>query len=126
MDRAREDLRVAQVDLAAQAYDATLNRAYYAAFHATRALLGSRGLVTRKHSGVLSLFDLHFVKSGEVDARLGRVLHDLCDLRTTADYEDLTHTSEEQARQAVNDAREFVGLVEDLLGLEDEKAQAEP
>ena len=62
--KARQDLRTARLNMEAGAYDGAANRAYYSAFHAARALLGSQGLITRKHSGVLSLFELHFAKGG--------------------------------------------------------------
>lgn len=39
-----------------------VNRFYYAAFHAARALLVTKGLDAGKHSGVIALFQQHFVK----------------------------------------------------------------
>lgn len=41
-----------------------VNRAYYAMFYATLALLVSVGKGAAKHSGIITLFDEHFVKAG--------------------------------------------------------------
>ena len=115
MRRAGEDLRMAALALGEDFYSAAVNRAYYAAFHAARAVLGSRGLVTRKHSGVRALFNQHFVSAGEVDERFGAILRRLFDMRTTADYEDLSHISQQQAAEAVAGAAEFVEMARGML-----------
>jgi hypothetical protein len=41
-----------------------VNRAYYAMFYATLALLVTVDKGSAKHSGVIALFDRHFVKAG--------------------------------------------------------------
>ncbi len=38
-------------------YNGAINRFYYAAFHAARALLATKNLDSAKHSGVISLFN---------------------------------------------------------------------
>ncbi len=43
-----------------------LNRLYYAAFYAARALLATKQLDSSRHSGVIALFQEHFVRSGVV------------------------------------------------------------
>ena len=40
------------------------NRIYYACFYATVALLLTRNLSSLKHSGVMALFNRHFVRGG--------------------------------------------------------------
>src|SRR3972149_10242075 len=41
-----------------------VNRAYYAMFHAVTALLLSEGMAFSRHSGVISAFDQHWLKTG--------------------------------------------------------------
>ena len=48
----------------AKAFMGAVNRFYYAAFYAARALLATRELDSSRHSGVISLFQAQFVKSG--------------------------------------------------------------
>ena len=60
--------------------DGACNRAYYAMFDAARAaLLASDALVNpdigRTHSGLISAFSLHLVKTGRVPVELGKSLN---------------------------------------------------
>lgn len=45
-------------------YRDCLSKTYYSLFQAARAVLATIGLDSRKHSGVISLFNVNFVKSG--------------------------------------------------------------
>lgn len=65
-----------------------INRAYYAMFYAALALLLFSGRGATKHSGVIALFDEHFVKAGVFPAEMSRWLHRAFDLRQLADYRD--------------------------------------
>ena len=61
---AREKLRGAEVLLRNSLFKESVARSYYAMFSAVRALLAMEDLDSQKHSGVISLFNKHFVKSG--------------------------------------------------------------
>ena len=63
---------------------AVMNRLYYAMFYAVLALLQEKQLGTSKHSGVISLFDREFVKSGIFDKGLSKILHRAFELRQRA------------------------------------------
>jgi uncharacterized protein (UPF0332 family) len=63
-----------------------LSRAYYAGFHAARALLMTRSLQPRSHRGVRSLLEQHFVETGIVPADFGAKLGRLEGFRTAGDY----------------------------------------
>ena len=52
--------------LAKKAFMGAVNRFYYSAFYAARALLAIRELDSSRHSGVISLFQKHFVKLAAV------------------------------------------------------------
>jgi len=71
---AAEKLKGAEVLLSNGLYKDSISRSYYAMFSAARALLAMEGLDSRKHSGVVSLFNRHFVKNGIVDKDLGRLI----------------------------------------------------
>ncbi len=62
MERARETLAAALL-LHDQTADTAsiVNRAYYAMFYAALAMLAAIDEQTSKHSGVLALFDKHFI-----------------------------------------------------------------
>ncbi|MCP4700780.1 MAG: HEPN domain-containing protein, partial [Gammaproteobacteria bacterium] len=52
----------------------TASRAYYAVFYAASALLLNEQMDTSKHSGVISLINQYFVKTGRLDKQYGKML----------------------------------------------------
>ena len=70
-------------------YPDSISRSYYAIFQLARALLAINGLDSRKHSGVLSLFNRHFIKAGKLDKHWAVVLKDARRSREMADYTEI-------------------------------------
>lgn len=84
-------------------------------FTAARALLATKHLDSSKHTGVVSLFNQHFVKTGVVTKELGRMLMKGKDLRQDGDYKDFVETSMEEAQEQYNNAEKFIEQIEDTL-----------
>lgn len=108
LEQAAETLDVARTLSAAGHYRDTVNRAYYAMFYCGLALLASKGLGTSKHSGVLSLFNRYFVKTGEFSLADGRRLQEAFELRQRSDYHEFIQITLEQAQEAVARAEAFL------------------
>lgn len=92
--------------------DGACNRAYYAMFDAARAALLASGApvepeVAKTHSGLISAFSLHLVKTGRVPIELGKSINKVEDLRLIADYKG-DQISQEDAAWAVAQAQTFV------------------
>ncbi len=92
--------------------DGACNRAYYAMFDAARAALLASGApvepdVARTHSGLITAFSLHLVKTGRVPVELGKSLNKVEDLRLIADYKG-DPISHDEAAWAVSQAQLFV------------------
>ena len=64
--RAKEAFAEGEHLLKRGAFMGAVNRLYYAAFYAARSLLAVRELDSSRHSGVISLFQKHFVEPGVV------------------------------------------------------------
>jgi hypothetical protein len=64
LGQAEETLKDAELLLSGGSPRSIVNRAYYATFYSVLALLTKKGEASSKHSGVIALFDAHFVKSG--------------------------------------------------------------
>ncbi len=91
LGKAETAVRSAQVLLEAGDPDGACNRAYYAMFDAARAALlvsaaPVHAEVARTHSGLIAAFGLHLVKSGQLEAELGRALNRAQQARMVADY----------------------------------------
>ncbi|NOX89824.1 MAG: HEPN domain-containing protein [Calditrichaeota bacterium] len=95
-------------------YDGSINRSYYAIFFAIRCLLSLLELDRPKHSGVISLFDKCFIKTGLLDKKYSKIAHIAFDARQDYDYEDFSAPSEEEARKLLENAQIFVDAVENL------------
>lgn len=116
LKRARQHLKSARDLLANEDFADSVSRSYYAIFQAARALLATAQLESRKHSGVIALFNQHFVKTGKVDKQLGVILKDARRYRELADYSDLAEFVREDADDQLRDADAFVQVIENLLG----------
>ncbi len=102
---------------------AAVNRLYYACFYAVSALLYSQGHSSAKHSGVVALFDRHFIKTGVLPREMGRLYHDMFDRRQESDYRDLIEFDSGDVQPWLVQTRDFVAqcslwLTRSIDGLE--------
>jgi len=111
----KERLNSARILLENKQFKDSLSRSYYAMFTAARAILASKHLDSSKHTGVISLLNQHFVKTGIVTKDLGRMLMKGKGLREDGDYKDFVEVSMEEAQQQYSDAEEFIEKIEDVL-----------
>ena len=90
----------------------TVDRAYYAAYHAAIAILSHRGVRPPKtHRGLVSVFGGEIANRGIVPSELGRTLALLYRDRMHSNYEARAEVTEEMADRAVSSARQFVEAV---------------
>lgn len=94
---------------------AAANRMYYACYYMVSALLLKNGLSSHTHGGTISLFGLHFVKTGVVSSELGKFYSELFELRQTGDYDDWKVVGETDITPLVPDAESFLDFLEMLI-----------
>lgn len=95
--------------------DFAASRAYYAMFYTAEALLIDQGLSYSSHSAVIAAFGKEFTRSGKLDARFHRYLLDSQDTRNIGDYGIGPGVSEEQVRNSLQWADEFLKAAERFL-----------
>ena len=115
LKNSKEKLSSAKILLENGKFKDSISRSYYAMFTAARALLATKHLDSSKHTGVISLFNQHFIKTGVVAKEFGRMLMKGKDLRQDSDYKDFVETSMEEAQDQYNDAKKFIEQIEDIL-----------
>lgn len=108
---ADEELRAADHLLAGDLARIALTRAYFAVFHAARALLYAEDLAPRSHSGVQHLFNTHFVKTGRFEPAVSRLLARLQKFREEADYAQAFVVDDAGAREEIAAARALVDRI---------------
>lgn len=77
-------------------WNLTVNRLYYAVFHACSSLLLTKGHTARTHSGVIHLILLEFVKTNILTKDEGVLISTLFNMRNTGDYDDLFDWTEDE------------------------------
>ena len=76
MERAREMLDAAKDNLEIGQFKTSLNRSYYAIFHAMRAANILKGFDSSKHSGVIAFFNKEYLKEGILERNLSIIIID--------------------------------------------------
>lgn len=116
MERARETLRDARSLFEQRGSPASIvNRAYYSMFYAALALLSTIGKETRKHSGVLALFDQYFIKPKILPKEMGTFLHKAFGMRMAGDYEEEAELTKADAQRILGYAEKFIAAIEEQL-----------
>ena len=100
------------------------SRAYYAVFHAARALLVSIGLEARTHKGVSSALGEHFVRPGRLPAAMGRLVSRMQRDREDADYMTGAVFTLEESAEMIAEAERFLSEGRPLVGRDDADSPA--
>jgi len=113
--RAEESLNEAALLINAGHYNAAVNRLYYACFYIVTALLLTEGMSSKKHSGIRSLFNKHWVNSKRVSKELGKYYQQLFDYRQKSDYSDFIYFEKEEVELLLHEAIAFVNILKAKL-----------
>lgn len=115
IEKANRFLRQAEMVKELEQWDLAANRYYYACFHAVQALFIHNGLASKTHSGMLSQFGLHFIKTGIIEDRLGGFLTRMEQLREKGDYNCIFSINEDELSTIVEPAHELVNVITHLI-----------
>jgi uncharacterized protein (UPF0332 family) len=113
--RAELTLKEAIDELSRKNYRLTVNRAYYSIFYAMRAFLATINKDSSKHSGVISLFNQHFINTGVVSEINFKAIQSLMDLRHESDYQDFVEITEDEAEGSVESAKMIITSFKTVL-----------
>ena len=119
MAKAQRALTSAQTLLNDQDTDGACNRAYYAMFDAARAALLATAApvppeIAKTHSGLISAFSLHLIKTGKLPTELGKALNKVEGLRLVSDYKG-DSVNLEDSQWALAQASTFVSEISNLI-----------
>lgn len=112
---ARSDLADARAGHESGRYKWSTIQAYYAMFHAARALVYARGYREKSHYCLAVALRALFVEAGEMDAQLVRDFLNAMHLREAADYE--AQFSESGAKAVIASAENFIQKAAAILGI---------
>lgn len=95
--------------------DFAASRAYYSLFYTASALLLSRGLSFSSHSGVIANFGKEFARTRVMDPKFHNYLIESQDRRNIGDYSIVAEVTDDQTREMLAWAKEFIKAAEEYL-----------
>ena len=117
LKRAKEMLSASENNLKIGEYRTSLNRSYYAVFHAMRSANALKGFDSSKHSGVIAFFTKEYLKTEILDRSLSFIIKDSSLCREKSDYYDFYIASHTEAEEQLKNAKCFVQKIEDYVSL---------
>lgn len=96
-------------------WNSAVNRLYYSSFHLANALLYKSAIKADTHNGIKTQLFLHFVKTGKLSRKSGRLYAHLFDWRQESDYSDFIEFDEKTVLSIVPDVAELNKQLESLV-----------
>jgi len=115
VEKAKKFIKSAKVLLEINDYDSVVSRTYYAMFFMTEALLLTKNLAPKSHSGLISLFGDHFVKTNIFPKEMGRQLNRAYDKRLMGDYGTSIVIDKNEAQELLKIGQDFVENIAEYL-----------
>jgi uncharacterized protein (UPF0332 family) len=107
------DLSDAKAGFEEKRYKWSTIQAYYAMFHAARAMVYSKGYREKSHHCLSVALTALFIEEGKLDAQAGRDFLNAMNLREAADYE--AEFSEAGADAVIVAAEKFMSKAKNVL-----------
>lgn len=106
-------------------YNTAINRLYYSCFHVTKALLLTKNLAPKSHSGVGILLQKEFVQKNNFEIGQASFFSKLMGERNETDYSDFLIADEDDVLEYFEPAKEYVQYTTALVNkyLDDENAE---
>jgi len=115
LEKANNTFAEVPVQMKNEFYRTAANRLYYACYYAVTALLINDGHEALTHSGVKTLLGLHYLNTGKIEMRFGKMYRQLFGLRQTGDYEDWIIIGEDDVQSFIEPAKQFIETIENLI-----------
>ena len=115
LQRAEETLEESAILADAKHYNAAMNRLYYACYYAVVAALLRYGVNASTHSGVKTMFGLHFIVKQRLSNEHGKTFNRLFEIRHSGDYDDFVYCDEDMVKEYTPKAQNLIFDIQQLL-----------
>lgn len=116
LELADEFLADAKLCLAHSRLRSAVNNAYYAMFHASQAILASKGFSPPKtHKGLRELLGKEVIMAGLLEKEFGRDLSEAFEMRQAGTYDIYASFGEKGVGEIVDKANRFVKRIREIL-----------
>ena len=131
-EKALSTLESARKNIEINEYSTSINRSYYAAYYIASALLLKKGIKSKKHSGTIQQFSLHFVQNDSFSIESFKFFTKLWKISDFsmlenqrfskleedgihADYNLFSHYTKKKAKKDLENAKKFIEECEKFL-----------
>ncbi len=104
LNLAKETLANAKLSFDNHFYRDCINRSYYAAFYAIKAILALEGIDFKRHKDAVGYFNKNYVATGEIPGEIGKRLGRLKTIREESDYSDFFVASQDDSQSQYESA----------------------
>ncbi len=115
VNNASNTLDTAKLCMDNKRYKDAINRCYYAAFYAIKAVLALEETDFKRHKDAVAYFNQNYVATDIFDREIGKRLSRLKRKRETSDYDDFYVASYEEAEEQYEAAELIVKSVQMFL-----------
>ncbi len=115
LEKAGQDLETAKINFAHNMFTQSVNRSYYAIFHALRALLAYDTFDSKRHASILGYFNKNYIANGKIETEYYRIIASAFDIRTKSDYQDFYVISKEEVNKQIDNAEKFINRIENFI-----------
>jgi uncharacterized protein (UPF0332 family) len=119
----KETLENAKLCLDNKFYRDCINRSYYAAFYAIKAVLAIESIDFKRHKDAVGYFNKQYVATDLFPRDVGKSLGRLKTVREASDYDDFFVCSQEEALKQYKAAEYILGEVEVYLKKNETKSE---
>lgn len=115
LQKANQLLRDAEILVEHGGLTSVISRLYYACFHATTALLQTKNLVAKTHTGLITVLHKEFVLKKEFDAEQSKFFSSLLKERMDDDYGSSLVTDIEEVTGFLQPAKKYIDYIANLI-----------
>lgn len=115
ISNALETLETANWCVTSKHYKDAINRCYYAAFYAAKAVLALESIDFKRHKDVVSYFNKHYIATGILPREVGKKLSHLQRKRENSDYDDFFIASLKESEAQLKSAEYIIDTIQKYL-----------
>lgn len=120
LERAKSDLKDAELLYKNESLLSANNRAYYSIFHAIKAVLSLERVDFKRHKDVTAYFNKNYVSKEIFPKTIGKKIGQAFQIREDSDYDYKFIPEIEQTQNQINTAKELIELVEKYIKKQEE------
>lgn len=96
-------------------WNSSINRLYYSAYYAVMALLLYSDLKPTTHNGAKSNFSEHFIKTGIIEKKYGKLYSQLFTWRQKGDYDDLFDFEKDRVVPYFQPVNHLISIIVEII-----------